>query len=117
MGIKIVRIWNLPIECLDRQHLLGEHVETHVIFNAIMKERRGEKAGWQHHPQTIRFKDNLMALVDRHDQQVREMARRGYQHQSPLDLVNYQKVQFTYTAREMVDDLRDLIQRKGVKFK
>ncbi len=76
----MVRIWNLPIELLDRQHLLGEHVELHITYNAIL--RNG--GAWFNHPQVKRFHNHLGQLVDRHNQQVAEFLIRGYKHNSPL---------------------------------
>ncbi|HEU5316088.1 MAG TPA: pyrimidine dimer DNA glycosylase/endonuclease V, partial [Chloroflexota bacterium] len=53
----IVRIWNLPVEKLDDQHLLGEHLELHIIWNALTGVRPpGPKGrGWRNHPETRRF--------------------------------------------------------------
>lgn len=82
----MVRIWCVPVQHLDRQHLLGEHAELHVIFNAVIKLRKGIKAGWQRHPQTLRFVNHIGMLVSRHREQVREMRDRGYVHRSPLVL-------------------------------
>jgi len=65
---------------LDRQRLLGEHVELHVLFKVIDED--GD--GWRNHPERRRWEGHLPALVRRHDQIVREMERRGYNHRSPL---------------------------------
>ena len=110
----MVRIWRLPVWILDRQHLLGEHNELHTIVSVIL---RGG-GGWWNHPQTNRFKDHLGLLVDRHRQQVEEMKRRGYNHQSPLPEFKYKPERYVlgvaYTKEEMLADLRLLIERKGV---
>ena len=106
----MVRVWNLPVELLDRQRLLGEHVELHVIWNALMKKARGVKAGFQNHPQTLRFEDEEGMLVDRHNQQIDEMRRRGYNHQSPL-LPVLIPVPFTYTESQYQEDLETLNSR------
>jgi len=76
-----VRSWH-PIKPkkLDRQHLLGEHVELHVLFKVITEDG----AGWRNHPERKRWEGHLPALVRRHDMLVEEMERRGYNHQSPL---------------------------------
>jgi hypothetical protein len=77
----MVRIWNLPVEILDDKHLLAEHLETHVAFSAI------QRAGgpWYKHPQVQRFVGKLPQLKYRHDQQVSEMRRRGWNgHKTPL---------------------------------
>jgi hypothetical protein len=76
-----MRIWDLPPEILCRHHLLGEHRELHAIW-AILTEG---KKGYANHPETLRWKGKLRALYERHEAQIKEMARRGYRHQSPLD--------------------------------
>lgn len=86
--VQVVRIWNLPVEDLDDQHLLGEHLELHVIWNALTRPPApGRKVrGWRNHPETRRFEAHTGALYDRHDAQVREMARRGWTgHRTPLE--------------------------------
>ena len=77
-----MRIWDLPPEILCRNHLLGEHRELHAVW-AILTE---SKKGYANHPETLRWKGKLRALYERHEAQVREMIRRGYRHQSPLDM-------------------------------
>ena len=60
-----------------RQHLLGEHVECHMFRGSLLKGKsvRG-------------FLDagllDSRQLAHRHDQLAAEMARRGYNHSSPL---------------------------------
>lgn len=107
----MVRIWCLPVASLDRQHLLGEHVELHVIVNAIL---RG-KGAWFNHPQTIRFKNHLGALIDRHEQQVAEMQRRGYKHNSPLPLIGVKREKYQYPYYALRRDLKLLRERGGIK--
>lgn len=76
-----MRIWDLPPDILCRNHLLGEHRELHAIW-VILTEG---KKGYANHPETQRWRGKLKALYERHEAQVREMTRRGYRHQSPLD--------------------------------
>lgn len=110
----MVRIWRVPVELLDRQHLLGEHVELHVIFNAIQKEENGIKAGWQHHPQTIRFKGHIGMLIDRHNQQIEEMENRGYKHNSPLVVgKDISPESYTYSLEECMEDMEVLYSRQS----
>ncbi len=77
-----MRIWDLPPEILCRNHLMGEHRELHAIW-AILTEG---KRGYANHPETLRWRGKLKALYQRHEAQVKEMTRRGYRHQSPLDV-------------------------------
>ncbi len=83
----MVRIWNLPVEELDDQHLLGEHLELHIIWNALTKPPDpGRRRGWRNHPETRRFEERVGALYDRHSAQVAEMVRRGWNgHKTPLE--------------------------------
>jgi hypothetical protein len=83
----MVRIWNVPVEDLDDQHLLGEHLELHIIWNALTQPPPPGRQvrGWRNHPETRRFEGRLGALYDRHEGQVVEMVRRGWTgHKSPL---------------------------------
>lgn len=105
----MVRIWNLPVRLLDRQHLLGEHVETHIVVNAIL---RGGGA-WYNHPTTNRFKGNLGKLVYRHNQQIRDMKRRGYNHMSPLP-IDIKPVKYSYSRSEYNKDYGVLKERRGL---
>ncbi|MEX0761606.1 MAG: pyrimidine dimer DNA glycosylase/endonuclease V [Dehalococcoidia bacterium] len=77
-----MRIWDVPVEELCRQHLLGEHRELHAVWSILTND----KTGYSRHPETMRWKGHLPALAQRHDQQVSEMVRRGYSHKSPLPL-------------------------------
>ena len=61
-----------------RKHLLGEHVETHMILGSLRSGIRLD--GY--------VRNNLLelkSLKKRHDDIAAEMVRRGYNHQSPLD--------------------------------
>ena len=64
-----------------RKHLLSEHRELHGLWNILTQD----KQGYRSHPETQRWVGRLAALYARHDAQVAEMTRRGYQHASPLD--------------------------------
>jgi hypothetical protein len=76
-----VRIWDLPPECLCRQHLLGEHQELHALWTILT----ANKTAYRRHPETRRWEGKLAALYQRHEAQVAELERRGYRHHSPLD--------------------------------
>ncbi len=75
-----MRIWDLPVERLCRRHLLAEHRELHAIWSILTQGRQGYAC----HPETLRWRGKLRALYERHEQQVREMRRRGYRHKTPL---------------------------------
>lgn len=77
-----MRIWDISVGRLCNQHLLGEHNELHCIFNTIVKGRKA----WSHHPETKRWIGKLGALYLRHEEQIKEMVKRGIVHRSPLDI-------------------------------
>ncbi len=76
-----MRIWDVPVRQLCRNHLLGEHRELHAIWNIITLDKKG----YATHPETRRWRGKLKALFLRHEAEVAEMARRGYRHHTPLD--------------------------------
>lgn len=78
-----MRIWDIPTKDLCRPHLLAEHRELHGLWN-ILTVHRG-RGGYSRHPETLRWAGKLRALYRRHEAEVKEMARRDYQHRSPLD--------------------------------
>ncbi len=79
------RIWDIPCSELDDIGLLAEHRELHGVWAVIV----GRKKGYARHPETVRWRGHLRALYARHEEQVREMARRGWpagrDHRTPLD--------------------------------
>jgi hypothetical protein len=75
-----MRVWDVDPGYLNRQSLLGEHREIHAILSIITKDKKG----YTRHPETLRWKDRLRALKQRHDLIVSEMRLRGYQHHSPV---------------------------------
>ncbi len=80
-----MRVWDVPVDELDDRALLAEHRELHGLFNARTLGRRGYSA----HPETLRWRGHLGALVARHDAQVGEFRRRGWpsggRHATPLE--------------------------------
>ncbi len=71
-----MRLWMTDPKLMCRQHLLGEHRECHTFVGSI---NNGHNVSGY-----------LNGLVDprlieqRHDELVKEMIRRGYNHHSPL---------------------------------
>jgi hypothetical protein len=103
------------VRLLNRQHLLGEHVELHVLVNTIINKRRGRSdIGWVNHPETRRYENHLGMLYDRHEQQVEEMNKRGYNHNSPLIPVEYTPENFTYTDEDYQEDFTILASRQEI---
>jgi hypothetical protein len=76
-----MRIWDINPNVLCRQHLLGEHREIHAIWSIITENKKG----YSNHPETKRWKGKLKALYNRHEEIVKEMKKRGYVHNNPLE--------------------------------
>lgn len=79
-----MRMWKVPAQLLCRQHLLGEHLEMHMFNGTI---NRGNKIDGY-------VKNGLVEphnIKRRHDQLVREMKKRGYNHNSPMKFIHRKK--------------------------
>lgn len=76
-----MRVWDIPPKKLCNKHLFGEHRELHAIFSILTKNKKG----YRNHPETKRWEGKLKALYERHEKLVKEIKKRGYNHQSPLD--------------------------------
>ena len=71
-------MWLVKPEHMCKNHLLGEHVEIHMLVGCLEKGKNIK--GY--------LKKGLVdpSLIEkRHDELVSEMKRRGYRHLSPLD--------------------------------
>jgi hypothetical protein len=83
------------------QHLLGEHVELHMMVGAIRKNKN--LAGY--------LENNLMepdSIESRHTELVTEMTKRGMKHKSPLSFTN----DFLPTVKvDTSASLNDLLER------
>ncbi len=67
----------VPVAGMCRKHLLGEHVELHMIAACMRRKMRLD--GY--------FEKNCIeprAVKERHDEIAAEMQRRGYDHRTPL---------------------------------
>jgi len=76
-----MRMWMVPTRFMCRKHLLGEHVEHHMLVGSINKGL--SMAGF--------VANNLLeprSILTRHHELVQEMERRGYNHKSPLTSVD-----------------------------
>ena len=83
MTIKYMRIWDINVKYLCQKHLVAEHRELHGLWNILTIHN--EKGGYSRHPETLRWKGKLKALYNRHEELVKEMKRREYNHYSPLN--------------------------------
>ncbi len=78
-----MRVWDIHPKHLCHKHLLAEHRELHGLWNILTKH--GAQGGYARHPETLRWVGKTRALYNRHEALVKEFARRGYQHQTPLN--------------------------------
>jgi len=77
-----MRVWDISPGYLNRQSLLGEHNEIHVMLSVITNDLKG----FSKHPETRRWIGHLAALRVRHNLVVAEMLFRGYTHQTPVEM-------------------------------
>lgn len=93
-----MRMWGIPPELMCRKHLLGEHVEMHMFIGAIKKGKSVQG-----------FLDkkliNPREVVNRHNELVVEMLRRGMNHKSPLGYDCSQLPEVELDIRENIFDL------------
>ncbi len=78
-----MRVWDINPKLLCRKHLLGEHRELHGLWNILTKHKA--RGGYSRHPETLRWVGKARALYNRHEALIQEFARRGYNHNTPLD--------------------------------
>ncbi len=73
-----MRMWMLPPEGMCRKHLLGEHVELHMLLGSMRRGKsiEGFLSGGLVDPQLV---------FARHEELVAEMLRRGFKHASPIE--------------------------------
>jgi hypothetical protein len=76
-----MRIWDISPKCLCNKHLIAEHGELHSLWSVILNKKKG----FSKHPETNRWRGKLKALYNRHEKLIKEMKKREYNHNSPLD--------------------------------
>ena len=81
-----MRMWMVSPSLMCRQHLLGEHVELHMLVACL-------KRGYSIQGYVEQGLVNTRHIYRRHRALVAEMERRGYRHRSPLQVLrNFPKV-------------------------
>jgi hypothetical protein len=73
-------MWGVNPRLMCRQHLLGEHVEMHMFFTTVSE---GKSIRGYIENELL----NPILIKSRHEELVKEMIRRGYNHQSPMGLL------------------------------
>lgn len=79
--IKYMRIWDVNPRGLCNKHLFGEHRELHAIWSILTNDKKE----YRNHPETKRWLSKNKALFSRHEQLVKKIKRRGYNHSSPFN--------------------------------
>lgn len=95
-----MRMWMVNPKLMCRKHLLGEHVELHMLVGSINKSRsiQGFLKKRLLEPQNIEW---------RHRELAEEMERRGYNHNSPLPEYHTEERGFV----NILDSLQELERR------
>ncbi len=77
-----MRMWMVNPELMCSKHLLGEHVELHMLAGCLQRGKNidGFLKGGLVDPSLLHV---------RHEALVREMEKRGYQHRSPIENCDY----------------------------
>jgi hypothetical protein len=72
----------------------------------------GKYKAYRNHPQTLRFENRVEELYFRHEEQVAEMLRRGYVHNSALPKSTQP---YRCSEEEILHDRADLRGRQAAK--
>lgn len=109
MNLKM-RMRKVEPKVLCRQHLLGEHKEMHMFIGSLMK-------GISISGYIQKGFVEPMFLYSRHKMLANEMKRRGYNHNSPLDIPTTAKAIQGLRRKEMEakmdeeSDTKELLER------
>ncbi|MBI2677903.1 MAG: hypothetical protein HYX28_03900 [Candidatus Koribacter versatilis] len=91
-----MRMWMVDPRKMCRQHLLGEHVELHMLVGSLRKGK--SLAGF-----LANGLIEVHSVRARHAQLVREMRRRGYRHRSPLPRFTARKLGRVVRKKSLAD--------------
>ena len=91
-----MRMWMLLPEGMCRKHLLGEHVELHMLLGSMRRGKsiEGFLSGGLVDPQLV---------FARHEELVAEMIRRRFKHTSPIDANECASLAARYTGSSSLD--------------
>ena len=91
-----MRMWMLPPAGMCRKHLLGEHVELHMLLGSLRRSKNieGFLTGGLVDPSQ---------LFARHEELVGEMTRRGFKHSSPIDAQECTALAAGYSGRAIIN--------------
>lgn len=77
-----MRMWMVDPKLMCTKHLIGEHLETHMLAGSVKLEKKMN--GY--------LKNGIFepaSLKQRHDDLVKEMLERGFQHFTPFTEVDF----------------------------
>jgi hypothetical protein len=94
-----MRQWMVDPKCLCRQHLLGEHNESHSFLGCIKK-------GTSLKGYISKGLVEVDKIQKRHDELAEEMIRRGYNHKSPLDCCNLLWEEGCVDSEQNIEELK-----------
>jgi hypothetical protein len=91
-----MRMWMVDPRTMCRRHLMGEHLELHMLAGTVRKgiSVRGYIDGGMMEPGSV---------VERHAALVVEMRERGYNHKSPLDALVWKVLPSLADMRVKID--------------
>lgn len=72
-----MRMWMVDPRIMCRQHLMGEHIEIHMLIGSMKRAKNLDAY----------IRDHLIqprSIVKRHDEIVEEMLNRGWNHHTPV---------------------------------
>lgn len=113
----MTRMWGVDPALLCREHLLGEHREMHQEVGTLRNHPHGDAVVEGH---AEKGQVDTSQLQKRHDALVREMERRGYSHDSPMDYEDAHDLGEIDVAAnreelaERCEDCRSRIEARGV---
>ena len=99
-----MRQWLTNPKLLCRKHLLGEHLESHMLLGTIKKG-----VSVDGYVSTGLFDPSK--LYSRHNELVAEMLKRGYGHYSDLETIDVSKCTTLKPCIDVEANLRDLFNR------
>ena len=103
-----MRMWLVDPKIMCKNHLLGEHLELHMLAGCLRKGKniRGYIEGGLVDPS---------ALLKRHDELVSEMKYRGYNHFSPIEELPHNLVKGQINPEENKLELIDRCSKCGAQ--
>jgi hypothetical protein len=95
-----MRMWLVNPKIMCRKHLLGEHLELHMLVGCLRKQKNIKG-----------YLENGLAdpslIIDRHRELVAEMKHRGYKHFSPIGEFPQQVSRCNIDSKKNVQELVD----------